>query len=323
MEEKKDYNQDFPSGRDQAAYEWRGTPVSGRVGRRLSARTFLAPLLFMVLHHLLLNLASLVYLFFYMKGRAALGGGIPYDPSDSASLIELLVEGNVMTYASLIAMVILIPSYLTYLHVRKKRQVGLLSCRRVTGLQAVSSIATILGALGLTQLWISILASLEPTSLPGRLFQEYSEKMVLFDGRTATLALEFLVTVLLVPIGEELLFRGIVQGELGRSFSPRVTVAATTLLFAIFHLDLIQASYVLIAGFVLSYVYQLTRNILVPIVLHVIFNFIGSGWILRLAKADEFTERLFVYTLYSFILLGAAGLYILNHNRYKEEGVAG
>lgn len=323
MEEKKDHKLDLPSGLDQAGHIGRQSPLSGSGERRWGIRTFLAPLLFMVLHHLVLNLASFAYLAFYLTRKSFSVAGSTMDLSGSDSIIDLLLEGNVMTYASLIAMAILIPSYLVYLYLRKKRQAPLLFCRRITLVQALSSLAAILGALGLTQLWISILASLDPSSLPGRLFQEYSDKIALFDGRTATLALEFFVTVLLVPIGEELLFRGIIQGELGKAFSPRLTVALTTLLFAVFHLNLIQASYVLIAGFVLSYVYQLTRNILIPIALHMVFNFIGSGWILRLTGADESLESLLVYGLYICILLGAAGLYSLGHGRYREEGVAG
>ena len=119
------------------------------------------------------------------------------------------------------------------------------------------------------------------------------------------------MTVVLVPLGEELLFRGIVQGELRRSFSPAITVVATTLLFAIFHLDLIQGSYVLIAGFALSVSYQLTRNILLPILMHMVFNFIGSGWFSRLMGGGETAELILVCFLYASILLGAFGFYYL------------
>ncbi|NLA81786.1 MAG: CPBP family intramembrane metalloprotease [Clostridiaceae bacterium] len=278
--------------------------------RRIHLSTFLAPLLFMVLHHLVLSGASVVRLLYFLGKNPQYQEALLQDPAGT-SMMEILLEGNVMTYASLMGMLVLIPAYLLYLTYRKRKAIPLLLCQRISPSQLFSSLSIILGALGLTQVWMVILASLDPASLPGRLFQDYLDKMMLFDGRSADLPLELLVTVVLVPLGEELLFRGIVQGELRRSFSPAITVVATTLLFAIFHLDLIQGSYVLIAGFALSVSYQLTRNILLPILMHMVFNFIGSGWFSRLMGGGETAELILVCFLYASILLGAFGFYYL------------
>ncbi|HZK29209.1 MAG TPA: CPBP family intramembrane glutamic endopeptidase, partial [Clostridia bacterium] len=173
-------------------------------------------------------------------------------------------------------------------------------------------------AMGLTQLWMVVLSSLDEMSWLGRLFQEYLDKMALFDGRTSTQMLDLLVTVLLVPVAEELLFRGIIQGELRRAFGPIVSVVATAVLFAVFHLDVIQGSYVLIAGLALSIVYHFTENIMVPIGLHVLFNFIGSGWLSRLLGVGETGEAIIVYVLYASIILGFGAIFILR-KKHKEK----
>lgn len=315
MEEKQDHNQalgDDPSLDDR---DWRHSRAAllGQGGAketgqgRIRPQTFLVPLLFMVLHHLVLNGASVIRLLYFLRTNPQYGGDILTD----LTITEILLEGNITTYASLLGMLVLIPAYLLYLYYQKRKGRALLSFQRLSIPQLLSSLSVILGALGLTQVWMLILASMDPASLPGRLFQDYLDKMLLYDGRTSDLPLELLVTVLLVPLGEEILFRGIIQGELRSAFSPALSVAATSLLFAIFHLDLIQGSYVLIAGFALSACYELTRNMGIPIFLHMVFNFIGSGWFSRLTGGGETAEMILVISLYAFILLGGLGFYYL------------
>lgn len=287
--------------------------------KRIRARTFLAPLIFMLLHHAVLNGISLVRTFSYLLANPALQAELQEKPNDGAVMMRILVESDAIVYASLFGMVILIPAYLFYLHRRRKKQDLPFVLERVNWIQSLSAVAVVLGALGLTQLWMAILASFDPSSALGRLFADYMEKMILFDAATSVSALDFIATVLLVPVGEELLFRGIIQGELRRAFSPAVSVVGTTVLFALFHLDLIQGSYVLIAGLALSLAYHLTRNMAIPIGMHAIFNFIGSGWLIRLTGAGEQAEEMIVYTLYAFILIGLAGMLILRNISRKQE----
>ncbi|NLB28006.1 MAG: CPBP family intramembrane metalloprotease [Clostridiaceae bacterium] len=291
-------------------------------GRRVTARTFLAPLLFMLLHHAVLNGISLARTFSYLYSNPSLQAELRESAADSAVMLRILVESGAMIYASLLGMVILIPVYTFYLYRRRKRLDLSVPFERVTWVQSLSSVALILGALGLTQLWMAILASFDPASALGRLFADYMEKMVLFDAASSVSALDFIATVLLVPVGEELLFRGIVQGELRKAFPASVSVVGTTLLFALFHLDLIQGSYVLIAGFALTMAYHLTRNIAIPIAMHAIFNFIGSGWLVRLTGAGERAEEIIVYVLYAFVLIGLAGMLVLRKTSRKRDEAA-
>jgi len=295
-----------------------GPPSRGK--RRISAGTFLIPLVFMLLHHAVLNGISLARAFSYLLSNPALGAELRANPKDSSILLKILVESKTMIYASLFGMIILIPIYSFYLYRRRKKQDLPSLFKTVTWVQSLSSVAIILGALGLTQLWMAILGSFDQASAIGRLFQNYLDKMVLFDAASSVSALDFAATVLLVPIGEELLFRGIVQGALGKSFPAAVSVAGTTVLFALFHLDLIQGSYVLIAGFALSLACYLTRSIIVPIAMHMVFNFIGSGWLFRLTGAGRQAEEIIVCTLYAFILIGFAGVLVLRRTGGKQGG---
>lgn len=290
--------------------------------RRISVRTFLVPLLFMLLHHAVLNGISLARTFSYLLANPSLGTGLLENPLDASALVQIMLESDAVVYASLFGMVLLIPVYIFYLYRRRKKQALPALLSGVTWIQSLSALAVILGAMGLTQLWMAFLASLDQASVLGRLFADYMEKVVLFDAAYSASFLDFLATVLLVPVGEELLFRGIIQGELRRAFPPFVSVVGTTVLFALFHLDLIQGSYVLIAGFALSMAYHLTRSMAVPIGMHALFNFIGSGWLVRLTGAGERVEEIMVYTLYAFILIGFAGMLMLRRASRKQEKAA-
>jgi len=87
------------------------------------------------------------------------------------------------------------------------------------------------------------------------------------------------VTILLVGPTEELIFRGIVQGQFRRAYGTPVAVAAASAVFAAVHLSsysgdglLATLGTVLILGGVLGVVYEKSENLVVPAVVHGLFN---------------------------------------------------
>lgn len=79
--------------------------------------------------------------------------------------------------------------------------------------------------------------------------------------------------LLLYPVMEEIWFRGWLYSSLRQSFGPWTTIIATALLFGFAHPTaiLIPVSQ-LIGGVVFGYAYERTRNIAVPIILHMLGN---------------------------------------------------
>ncbi len=70
------------------------------------------------------------------------------------------------------------------------------------------------------------------------------------------------------PIVEELLFRGVLYGYFRRFFGVRIGILATALLFAVYHLNVVQGIYALIMGCLFAYAYEYFGSIKVPIALH-------------------------------------------------------
>lgn len=96
----------------------------------------------------------------------------------------------------------------------------------------------------------------------------------LVDSTTPT-GLRYTVLTLAVtaaPLTEELIFRGILLPATLKEVHPSIAICSTSLLFAAIHanIETVTPLFVLSVGLSLSYIY--TRNILVPIIIHAIFN---------------------------------------------------
>ncbi|MCO6046673.1 tetratricopeptide repeat protein [Aeoliella sp. ICT_H6.2] len=84
--------------------------------------------------------------------------------------------------------------------------------------------------------------------------------------------LGFVVICLLPGVCEELFFRGFLGRGLLARYGPVGGIAATSLLFGLFHIDPIQVSYTIVLGIVLHCVYLWSRSLWGPMILHILFN---------------------------------------------------
>jgi len=88
------------------------------------------------------------------------------------------------------------------------------------------------------------------------------------------------IAVLLVGPGEELLFRGVVQGKLKEAYGPIPAILVASVLFGAVHVVALTGGagavvYIAVAsalGIVLGVIYEWSGNILVPAVVHGLWN---------------------------------------------------
>lgn len=108
-----------------------------------------------------------------------------------------------------------------------------------------------------------------------------AESQITSMGRESPTYLLYLipVTILLVGPTEELIFRGIVQGTFSRAYGPVVGVVGASLVFSSIHLPSLLGAgqfttlaIIFALGGLLGILYELTDNILVPIVVHGLYN---------------------------------------------------
>lgn len=97
------------------------------------------------------------------------------------------------------------------------------------------------------------------------------------------------VSILIVGPAEELLFRGIIQGGLRRSFGPIPAILLASVLFGVLHAGVQgspseQVAYMgitVLLGAILGVLYERTENVLVPGLAHGVYNgiiFAGLLW---------------------------------------------
>lgn len=139
----------------------------------------------------------------------------------------------------------------------------------------------------------------EPPLMPGDLLT------------TAGALVWFIVGVtLLAPIVEELLFRGVIQSAYMRR-GPIYAIVATTILFAVFHMDPIQSLSVIPLGAALGYVLWRTNSVFCAIFVHLANNAF-SALLSTLAFLDVVADpRLPPLAVLFAFLVALIGLWLL------------
>ena len=74
------------------------------------------------------------------------------------------------------------------------------------------------------------------------------------------------------PILEELVFRGIVYNKLKTFNKNKIAIILTSMIFALFHMDIMNAIYAFIVSFVLIYLYDKYKTLKAPIIAHMTLN---------------------------------------------------
>ena len=81
-----------------------------------------------------------------------------------------------------------------------------------------------------------------------------------------------IILIILSPIGEEVLFRGIAYTALKRRQDKWRAMIITSVFFAILHMQLIHFFPIVLSGFILVYLFELTGSLVPSITLHFAYN---------------------------------------------------
>lgn len=167
-----------------------------------------------------------------------------------------------------------------------------------------------------TQFISNIITSLISVAFPSWL-EDYLEMME-NAGLSGDISLLMIVySVLLAPISEELIFRGVTYGIARRHFSFWAANVIQALLFGIFHMNLLQGCYTFILGLVLGYIYEKGGSIYHVILFHFLFNLWGTMVSQLLVIEHEMLMGLII--ICGAIIGMSAGLLLFNKgNRLKK-----
>ncbi len=128
-------------------------------------------------------------------------------------------------------------------------------------------ILTIFSA-GIFEIYIEVFSTFIP-SLADKIMEILSKDSLEEDLLFFTI--NRIIIIFIAPVIEETIFRGILLHKWGRKYGFKKAVIITSIIFAILHLNIIGG---FIFSLVVSLLYLKNYNLLIPIILHMIYNFI-------------------------------------------------
>lgn len=112
-------------------------------------------------------------------------------------------------------------------------------------------------------------------------------------------------TLILPPLVEETIFRGLILQYLKRAGACFIVAnLIQSVLFGIFHMNLVQGIYTAAFGFLLGYLTWRYQSLLVPMAMHALFNFFGTVVV-------DFENRFVPDFLMGFLVLVSIPLLII------------
>lgn len=145
------------------------------------------------------------------------------------------------------------------------------------------------------------ISSLIPTegAVFGELYQYYTQMIETLSQDVFSMVL---MVVIMAPIFEEIVFRGIImKGLIHSGRSSEVSVWVSAILFGLVHANPWQLVGGILLGFVLGKVYQHTQSLLMPIILHMFNNLVS---VLLLYMGIESFGGLFGMSSYTLLFIG-------------------
>jgi membrane protease YdiL (CAAX protease family) len=201
----------------------------------------------------------------------------PADPQVKLSPQSLVLAGNIAQ--ALMPVFCLIVAQMTFVTGRTGLGIGRRAFTRdllpaVAGWLAANAICSLLYWLSLT-IWLWL--------YPSPVLPEHMVVTVLADPATSAIIRVVAVVgaIILAPVGEELLFRGILQSGVKKLVFVRwgswrhrwIAIAVTAAIFGLVHTGTPHHIPSLIAlGVILGYLYERSGSLVLPILVHMLFN---------------------------------------------------
>ncbi len=189
------------------------------------------------------------------------------------ALFDILADSDYLTMltvvATLVSAMFSVPAY--WLVWGRKRTAQDRQYFREKVLKPRPFAMVVIGSCGLY--YLAILISVVIDVISPATMDAYNEMMDMTLGGSQMLAM--LAAVLLAPINEECIMRGLILKNLQRFFPTSAVIVIQAVLFGIFHANWVQGLYVLPVGAALGYVAVKSRSVIPCIFMHLFYNLLS------------------------------------------------
>lgn len=125
-----------------------------------------------------------------------------------------------------------------------------------------------------------------------------------YDDNKVNIYILILTSGIIGPILEELLFRGIVYNKLKEFNKPMKSIILTSIIFSIFHFDLLNIILAFSVSFIFIYLYEKYKSIKYPIIMHIVLNITSIVFIRYIIRINTHIYNLiFIMSLVVLLLL--------------------
>ena len=277
-------------------------------------RTVIIPLSMILVHLLVIDIVASLYAQSYPLISALFHWTDTTSGQGYATAQDLIL--NEYPRISVLYGLILIPLYSLILFFRRMNRRDAIWLKPPSCQDVIPALILSVGLLGVTNLLFSGLVLLGDY-IPDvqRLMDEYLKQAQAFSPAIGYGWLVAGITML-APLAEELLFRGIIQGELRRAFPEWTAVVFQAALVALFHVQRFRIIYVFLPALALGAMYAATRSLWIPILMHIAFNFLGSV-IPAMIGNNEHLNQMVIWTEIGFAILsvGVISILVRRHKR--------
>ncbi len=126
------------------------------------------------------------------------------------------------------------------------------------------------------------------------------------------LYLQVLVIGFLMPISEELMFRGLIFERISNYGSETAGVILTSLLFGLYHGTMIQLVYAFVFSLLMIFAYKRCGSFMAPMVFHIVSNLSS----LAMNQLRPMSSMQYSIGIVLFCMIGLLGLYGLKKGRF-------
>lgn len=133
---------------------------------------------------------------------------------------------------------------------------------------------------------------------------DYEELMEL-AGFDQPSVMTFIYGILIGPIVEELVFRGLTTHYFKRIMPFALANILQAVLFGLYHMNLMQGIYAGLAGLVFGYIMYRGGSILYSILAHIIFNFFGFTEILNIGSESPYYNFIWMPVMVLTLIVGS------------------
>ena len=179
--------------------------------------------------------------------------------------------------------IVTVGAFLLYAFIRSYKREKLIEHRRMNLITVFCGIVLAFGLLGIVTIYlenaIRIAQSFAPMQEQIDTYNEHIDRYANVEVEAVPYwdsILEFIASCLVIPLAEELVFRGVIFGEFKTVFNPWLSALFSALVFGLLHGVSIHIGYALVCGFILAMAYHYSGSIWLTFMIHAIFNFMGS-----------------------------------------------